>query len=138
LLSATAPGAAAGRDETNGFGWRAIRPLLAGLAALLLITPVGILAVGSAWGEWSPSDLANSTARGRIAAVSANQELPPGVPPGLERLSGIWTAPFPDYAPSFLRSHSCGYLLSAAFGSGLILLAAVTVDWVLSVRRRSG
>ena len=125
LLSATAPGAAQTEAEAGGFGWRAIRPLLVGLTALMLITPLGILAVGSAWGEWSPHDL-------------ANQALPAGVPHGLERLSSVWTAPFPSYSPPFLRSSSFGYFLSAAFGTGLILLAALVVDWVFAARRRSG
>jgi cobalt/nickel transport system permease protein len=138
LLIATAPGAARREAEAGGSGWVAIRPLLAGLAALMLITPLGILAVGSAWGEWSPHDLADRTARQQIAAVSANQALPAGVPRGLERLSNIWTAPFPSYAPPFLRSASFGYLLSAAFGSGLILLAALVANWVVAAPRRSG
>jgi cobalt/nickel transport system permease protein len=112
--------------------------LLAGLAALMLVTPLGILAVGSAWGEWSPHDLADGAVRRQIAAVSANQALPAGVPQGLERLSSVWTAPFPSYAPPFLRSSSFGYLLSAAFGSGLILLAALLADWVFAARWRSG
>ena len=90
----------------------------------MLITPLGILAVGSAWGEWSPHHL--------------NRALPAGVPRGLERLSSVWTAPFPSYSPPFLRSPSFGYFLSAAFGSGLILLAAVVVDWAFAARRRSG
>jgi cobalt/nickel transport system permease protein len=131
-LRATAPGAPTS-DDTNdphaAFGWSAVRPLLVRLAVLLLLTPLGILAVGSAWGEWSPRDL---------AAVSAHREPPARVPPGLERLSSVWTAPFPAYAPPFLRSASFGYLLSAAFGSGLILLMAAAGDRVLSGRQRSG
>jgi cobalt/nickel transport system permease protein len=124
LLNATAPGAAVTEADAGGFGWLAIRPLLAGLAALMLLAPLGILAVGSAWGEWSPHDL--------------NRALPAGVPRGLEHLSSVWTAPFPSYAPPFLRSSSFGYFLSAAFGSGLILLAALAVDWAFAARRRSG
>jgi len=151
LLAATAPGAAPdlspprSRDREGAVGtserplsWRAIRPLLAGLAAFMLFTPLGILAVGSAWGEWSPRDLADQAARRQIAAVSAHRALPPGVPQGLDRLSTIWTAPFPAYAPRLLRNQSFGYFLSAAFGSGLILLAAVVLDSVLAARRRSG
>jgi cobalt/nickel transport system permease protein len=138
LLRGTAPGVAIGEGEADGFGWRAIRPLLVGLAALMLITPLGILAVGTAWGEWSPRDFTEHAARQRIAASSANQEPPPGVPEGLERLSSAWTAPFPSYAPPFLHSSAFGYLLSAAFGSGLILLAAVAVDWIFAARWRSG
>ncbi len=138
LLSATAPGAAEAGDGAGGFGWLALRPLVTGLAALMLITPLGILAVGSAWGEWSPHDLADPAVRRQIAAVSSNQALPPRVPQGMERLSSVWTAPFPAYAPRFLRSPSFGYFLSAAFGAGLILLAAVAGNWVFARQRRSG
>lgn len=123
LLRATAPGANDG--EEAGPGWQAARPLLAGLAILMLLTPLGILAVGTAWGEWSPADFANPAARRQIAAVSGNQALPLRTPEGLTKLSSVWTAPFPDYAPPFLRSAPFGYLLSATFGAGLILLGAL-------------
>jgi cobalt/nickel transport system permease protein len=72
---------------------------------------------GTAWGEWAPSELIT-------------------VPAGLERLSSVWTAPFPDYAPPLLRSPWLGYLLSGAFGAGLILFAALVGDWALAFRRR--
>jgi cobalt/nickel transport system permease protein len=98
-------------------GWQATRPLLAGLTVLLLLTPLGILAVGTAWGEWAPSQLKT-------------------VPAGLERLSSVWTAPFPAYAPSLLHRPWLGYLLSAAFGIGLILLTALVAGWALARRRR--
>ncbi len=138
LLLTTAPGAGKTVDRTAGFGWPAVRPLLIGLAVLLLGTPLGILAVGSAWGEWSPRDLADPAARRQIAAVSSYQQPPPHVPPGLQRLSAIWTAPFPAYSPPFLRSPSFGYLLSATFGAGLILIMAVAADRAIAARRRSG
>lgn len=135
LLRATAPTAPETGVETAG--WISVRPLLVGLAALMLATPLGILAAGSAWGEWSPGDFSDPSARQEIAAASANHDLPAQAPQGLERLSSVWTAPIPDYAPSFLRSASFGYLLSAMFGTGLILLAALTADRVFAGRRRS-
>jgi cobalt/nickel transport system permease protein len=42
-------------------------------------------------------------------------------------LSQIWTAPFARYAPPYIRSAAFGYLLSAMFGAGLIVLACLTV-----------
>ena len=72
-----------------------------------------------------------------IQVLDFDQALPAGVPQGLDRLSSVWTAPFPDYAPPFLHSSSFGYLLSAAFGSGLILLAALVADRAFAARRRS-
>ena len=100
---------------------QSMRPLWVGLCLLLLATPLGVLAAGSAWGEWSPRDLGDAQAREQIAAQSLNHALPVQVPSGLERLSSAWTSPFPQYAPAFVKSASFGYLLSAMFGVGLIL-----------------
>src|SRR5271165_2188113 len=43
---------------------RPLRALWAGLATLMVLTPLGILAAGSAWGEWMASDYADPAARG--------------------------------------------------------------------------
>ena len=73
---------------------RPLRALWAGLAALLVLTPLGILAAGSAWGEWMASDYASPAARAQIAAASFNHVAPRSVPQCLERLASVWTAPF--------------------------------------------
>ena len=44
------------------------------------------------------------------------------VPTGLQRLANLWTAPFPAYAPGFVKSRAFGYLLSAMFVVGLLLV----------------
>jgi cobalt/nickel transport system permease protein len=106
---------------------RSLRPLWAGLALLLLLTPLGILAGGSAWGEWAASDFADPAARAQIAGASLQQPLPPAAPGGLARWAAFWTAPFADYAPPYIRSAWFGYALSAMFGAGLVLLACLGV-----------
>jgi cobalt/nickel transport system permease protein len=116
-------------------GWRPLRALLAGLAILMLLAPVGILAVGTAWGEWSTADFSDPAARQLIAAASGNRALPAAVPRGLARLAGLWTSPFPDYAPPFLRSTALGYWLSAVFGAGVILLGALAAGRLFAPRR---
>jgi cobalt/nickel transport system permease protein len=85
---------------------RSNRRLWMTVGLLMLLTPLGTLAVGTAWGEWS----AESFER---------------VPAGLQRLSSIWTAPFPSYAPAFIHNPLLGYLLSAMFGVGLLVMIAV-------------
>jgi cobalt/nickel transport system permease protein len=110
------------------------RKLWLALAALLILTPIGILAVGSAWGEWSARDFSNPQARREIAGASRNLAPPPAAPRGLERLSAVWTAPLSRYAPSFIRSASFGYLVSAMVGVGLIIVLALLLNWLL-VRR---
>lgn len=98
-----------------------LRPLWIGLAGLMIATPLGLLAAGSAWGEWGKEDFQNPEARLQIAAASHNVAPPEAVPSGLEKLSTIWSSPLPDYAPSFLKNPQLGYLLSSMFGVGLIL-----------------
>lgn len=107
--------AVAGRSE---------RRLWLTVALLMLLTPVGVLAVGSAWGEWSSADLARPETRAQIAAASQNQAPPSFVPAGLQKLSALWTAPFPDYAPKFIKHPAVGYLLSAMFGVGFLVMAS--------------
>lgn len=125
LLKATAPGASV---ETRS----GAKPLWIALAVLLVLTPLGILAAGAAWGEWLPSDFSSSLSRAQIAASSSNQPPPAHAPVGLQKLSSVWTAPMPRYAPPVLKSAQLGYLLSAMAGTGLILLACFGGAWIFA------
>ena len=42
----------------------------------MILTPLGILAVGSAWGEWTAQDFSDPQVRRQIAAASRNQAPP--------------------------------------------------------------
>ncbi len=110
------------------------RSLWGGLALLMLLAPLGILAGGAAWGEWAPRDFADQAARAQIAAASGNVAAPMVAPKGLSRLAGVWTAPLPDYAPRFVKSAGFGYFLSAIFGVGIIL-GVVWLAQIFSGRR---
>jgi cobalt/nickel transport system permease protein len=112
------------------------RRLWAWLGLLLVLSPLGLLAAGSAWGEWSPAELADPAARSAIAAASGGVAAPAAVPRGLTRLAAVWTAPLPDYAPAFLRSAAMGYLISALVGVGIIVLSAIALQVVLDRNRR--
>jgi cobalt/nickel transport system permease protein len=92
--------------------------LWVGLALLAALTPLGILAVGGAWGEWSVVDF------------------PQQVPAGLARWSSIWKAPLAGYAPGFIRDSRLAYFLSAAIGVALIVLVTLAVKWIFARDRR--
>jgi len=121
--------ATAGVNESAGFPspepqGKSLRKLWLTVALLMLLTPLGILAAGTAWGQWSTGQLASGAGAGSNGAV----------PAGLERLSTVWTAPIPNYAPQFVKSPSFGYLLSAMFGVGLVLIVALVLQTWLGRR----
>jgi len=128
LLRATSGVLAAG-DEARSTA-PSLRRLWLIIAIFMLLTPLGILAAGTAWGEWSPAELAHAASSATVAnAPAAN------APAGLQRLASFWTAPFPAYAPAFVHSRSFGYLLSAMFGVGLLLsLSLAARSWTTKSR----
>lgn len=93
------------------------RPLWIGLGVLCLASPLGLLAGGTAWGEWAPEDLKRQLGY---------------TPPGLERLAGLWRAALPDYAIPGVESRAAGYVASAILG----VLAIAAVVWILSRRKK--
>ncbi|MGC2109726.1 MAG: cobalt transporter CbiM [Candidatus Korobacteraceae bacterium] len=113
-----------------------LRRLWTAVAVLMLLTPLGILAAGTAWGEWSPSELAHASAHS-VAATSTSHSST-AVPEGLQRLSNLWTAPFPTYAPGFVKSRAFGYLLSAMFAVGLLLSISLVAQRWLQRSSRTG
>ncbi|HKX31044.1 MAG TPA: cobalt transporter CbiM [Blastocatellia bacterium] len=135
LLKLTAPHTVEDDDpapETTERGaWRVTRPLWIGLAALMILTPLGLLATGAAWGEWGPQDFTDPQVRKEIKSASGDQEPPAETPHGLARLSSVWTAPMPDYAPPLMRSESFGYIMSAMVGVGLIILTSLLIGWII-------
>ena len=108
--------------------WRSTRVLWYGLIALVIATPIGLLAAGTAWGEWGVDDFANAAARQEMLQASGGVAPPPAVPSGLERLAALWSAPIPDYVPAFIADANVGYLASALIGCALIVLAFLIVS----------
>ena len=125
LLRTTAPGVAETGMPLPPIGLEARRMLWIGLAVMMIATPLGMLATGAAWGEWNKEDYANPQTRRQIAAASRQMAPPEKPPAGMERLGTVWSAPFPDYAPTFVRNKALGYVLSAMFGTGSIIVVCL-------------
>jgi cobalt/nickel transport system permease protein len=100
---------------------RPAQSVWAGLALVAALTPLGILAAGTAWGEWTI------------------QDFPRQVPAGLAYWSMLWKAPLAGYAPAFIHNASLAYLFSAALGVGLIGLSFFLLKRLFTpgIRRRS-
>lgn len=102
------------------------RKLWLAVALAICLTPLGIMAVGKAWGEWSAQDFSDAAARLRIAAASRNRMPPEKTPEGLGRIASIWKAPLAGYEPSLIRSHSFAYFVCASAGV-LVVIALATL-----------
>jgi cobalt/nickel transport system permease protein len=96
--------------------------LWAGLALMALIVPLGLLAPGTAWGEWGSAEL---------SAIGLNS-----IPAGLASLENLWGAPIARYDIPALGNASLGYVFSALVG----ILVIVLVVWLFTMllTRRSG
>lgn len=133
-LQRTSPALLAPSAPVGGSAWHTTRKLWYGLAVLMIASPLGLLAAGTAWGEWGVEDFGSAQARHEMLQASSGMAPPAVAPQGLERLASIWQAPIPDYAPPFLRSEAFGYILSAVFGCGLILLVCLLASRLLLAR----
>jgi cobalt/nickel transport system permease protein/cobalt/nickel transport protein len=84
-----------------------VRNFAIGLVLLIILAPLGLLAVGETFGEWGSEEL-----KEKIGYV----------PHGLEQLSSLWNAPLPDYAfpggenGDSMTISAAAYILSAVIG----------------------
>ena len=86
-------------------------PVFALIALLIAATPLGLLATGTAWGEWGADEIA-----GLVSGGSQLGYTPSGMTNGFE-LSTL----FPDYSMSGLPEWT-GYILSAIVGVALLVI----------------
>jgi cobalt/nickel transport system permease protein len=105
-------------------GWGRLRALWIGLGVLMVATPLGLLAPGTAWGEWSSQALAK---RGLDF-----------VPHGLAKLENLWGAPLAGYDLPVLGNTNLGYLLSAVVGIALVALILWLFTWLITPRASRG
>jgi len=87
------------------------------LIALVALTPIGLLAPGTAWGEWS---------RGELQNLGLGY-----IPGGFDQWSSFWNAPLSRYDLPALNNSTAGYLLSALLGVAVVVGAIFGLGWML-------
>ena len=119
---------------------RSRRKRRAGTAAAALDRPGGVDAGHAAGpaghglrlGRMGPGGFENPAVRQQIAACFEQcRAARRPCPPGWRSSPRVWTAPMPDYAPTFLKSEKLGYICSAMFGTGLILAAWLLLGGII-------
>lgn len=93
-----------------------LRKALLWLLILALLTPLGLLAQGTAFGEWSSEELKKSLGF---------------IPAGLAKLESFWSAPFAKYSISFVNE-TVSYIISALLGIGFLFAVFKLIAYFLS------
>jgi cobalt/nickel transport system permease protein len=124
FIARTEPGLALDGTTTEGPTGRGFRRLGFAVAALALLSPLGLVLVarfggGTAWGEWSADELSKLTGH---------------LPSGFQRLSSLWRAPLPDYGPPRAEGASAA-AQGAWYAASAVLGAAAIVAAVFGLRR---
>ncbi len=88
-----------------------IRPLYAALVVLICLSPLGLLAAGTAWGEWGAEEIAEVSAGGGALGF-----IPAGMQNGFS-----FKSLFPDYVIKGLPD-ALGYILSAVAGVAILVI----------------
>jgi hypothetical protein len=92
------------------------------VGGLILLTPIGVLAPGTAWGEWGSDQI-----KARLGYV----------PTGFGKLGGLWRARMPDYTTPGVSNTVLGYFIAAVVGAGLCVGIAWGAGALLARRRDS-
>lgn len=102
---------------------RSLKLLWTAIGALVLLTPIGALAPGGAWGEWGGDEL---------------KKMLGYAPSGMEKLGGVWHASLPEYSVPGVGNSLAGYALAGAIGVGVVALAAWLLGKFLAKRESTG
>ncbi|HEY2331098.1 MAG TPA: cobalt transporter CbiM [Acidimicrobiales bacterium] len=117
------PDTDAGLAPARTFGWRWA---IVGLATLVVLTPLGLIAPGGAFGEDSPEDL------------NLHKYHLDAVPTGLRHYAGFWhNALFDGYGFGHDQHPVVGYLTSAVVGIAVIAAVVFAVFALVRVLRRA-
>lgn len=93
---------------------------MVGIVGLALLSPLGLIAEGGAFGEDAPGDL-------DLGRYGLN-----AIPSGLNRYNGFWShTVLGDYGFSSGDSATLGYLLSAAVGIAVVSLSVLAI-WLVA------
>ena len=132
-LKKTSPALVEQREASTPVRWR---PVLVALALLIALTPLGLLTIGRAWGEWSAKDFETASARVEIQKAAGGVRVPKEAPSGLQRFQSLWAAPMQNYSLGFIGNSSAGYVVSAVTGVALLMIVIFSCSALFA--RRNG
>lgn len=118
-LQRSSPRLLEGIGQDQEAAGRTLRVAWIAVLLLMVLTPIGLLAPGTAWGEWSREELT------RLGLGY--------IPAGFDRLAVAWSAPLARYNLPVLNNPAAGYILSAVLGVVLLLVVLFGLTWLFGV-----
>lgn len=101
-------------------------PIFALIAVLIAACPLGLLAAGTAWGEWGADEIAEVITKGKTLGYT---------PAGLEKGWSL-NVPMPDYALEGMNE-VVAYILSAIIGVALLVILFKLLSLAMKGRRKA-
>lgn len=95
------------------------------IAALICLSPIGLLATGTAWGEWSTTEIQHVISNGKAL----------GYVPGGMRNGFNFSTFLSDYALKGLPEFA-GYILSAIAGAAILIILFKVIGGIVSNRSK--
>ena len=101
-------------------------PIFALVAVLIAATPLGLLATGTAWGEWGADEIAEVVQNGKVLGYT---------PQGLANGWSL-SVPMPDYALEGMNE-VLAYILSAIIGVALLVILFKLISIPMKGRKQT-
>lgn len=120
-------GNAVGESSEKLSFFKKYRSFLIPIIAMVILTPLGLIASGTAWGEWGTDEIKDALGY---------------IPQGLTSMSDKWNALMPDYSLPALGDGQfgsiAGYILSALVGIALISILILLMSKLIENSKKSG
>ncbi|MBZ9689284.1 cobalt transporter CbiM [Clostridium estertheticum] len=102
-----------------------MKPIYGLIIGMVCLSPLGLLATGTAWGEWAPEEINNVLTKGKTLGF-----IPKGMQKGFS-----FKALMPDYSVNGI-SEIMGYILSAIGGIAIVIIIFKLINSKASHEKR--
>lgn len=108
-------------------GGKSMKAIYGLLAAFIFLSPLGIIAAGTAWGEWGADEIKDVFSGGKTLGY-----VPEGMSNGFN-----FNAPLPDYAFTGMPE-AVGYIISALAGVALLIILFKIIGSFINIKAGKG
>lgn len=113
--------------EKDTFSKKSLKPMYILLAVMTILTPIGLIASGTAWGEWGADEIAKTAVNGKAL----------GYVPHAFKKGFNFNAIFSDYSVKSLPDVA-GYIISAIIGAAILIILFKFISVKVNGKKQQG